>query len=404
MLVHREAARRVGDGCCLAAWLTIALAACTLDANPAALHGLGRLPLRDEDAGMTASTTPDTPPLSGDGAACAKNEECASQHCQHEICCREGECCNSVDDCPGASMGITCEKPASCQGVRGVIACTEHRCTAAMSEDDDSACTKQVEASDCGPYPSVFCNGKADQQAPRCADSCRRDSNCDPSAHCDDTCVPDVQEGEACDEDSDCEGGHCNHGICCESGDCCRKPADCPATYAFAARCDDVATCQGTRADATCEHHSCGTKLTQDDSACDGQLADACGAATDSLCTAEVDQPIARCANGCKSDAECDEGAHCDGTCILRVPNGTACSSDAACESAHCQNGFCCEAGDCCRARTDCPRRYEIPAICADYESCMGYHWEATCSFSSCWSRPIVDGFACGFCTPAQRQ
>ncbi|MBK8592586.1 MAG: hypothetical protein IPN77_26410 [Sandaracinaceae bacterium] len=49
---------------------------------------------------------------------------------------------------------------------------------------DDTACNAGVEASDCGPYPSRFCNGLASQVSPVCGGSCSGNGQCDVDAHC----------------------------------------------------------------------------------------------------------------------------------------------------------------------------------------------------------------------------
>jgi hypothetical protein len=285
--------------------------------------------------------------------------------------------------------------------LRGDIECSDHRCAAPRGTADDSGCGRDLMADDCGLYAAVFCTGEAKQKAPRCANSCERDEECDSEAHCDGTCILDAPNGQACDENSDCVAGHCQNGHCCTGGDCCSAPSDCPMSYASAPVCDDPTRCQGSRSNATCEQNVCASAKADDDSACAGKLADTCGAAVDSLCTAEVEQPGMRCKASCMADSDCDVSAHCEaGTCAADVPNGGACGANSACTSGHCQNGFCCENGDCCASARNCPARYQPPPVCADLQACTGYRFEATCSYSSCWIRPIPDVRPCGLCQP----
>jgi len=185
----RNALICVGFGSLLGA----ALPTCTLETAPNSLGPAG-LPRLEVDAGTPALVEEDagsTPPSSGDGETCSEDADCASGHCDHEVCCSAGDCCLRDADCEGGDTGVTCEDRATCQGRRGVIGCEDHRCVAATGSDDDSACGKRVKANDCGPYPAVFCNGKREQDEPVCADACSDDADCDAEAHCDDdVCDP----------------------------------------------------------------------------------------------------------------------------------------------------------------------------------------------------------------------
>jgi hypothetical protein len=387
--------------------LSALLPTCTLETAPSSLGAPG-LPRAGVDVGKPAIVEEDAgsaPPSSGDGETCGEDADCESDHCDHEVCCSAGSCCLQDADCErDGRTGVSCEDPATCQGRRGVLGCEDYRCVAATGSDDDSACDKRVQASDCGPYPAVFCNGKRKQDEPPCADACSDDADCDAEAHCeDDVCVLDVPDGEDCDADADCVSDHCANGACCADGDCCKTAESCPASYASSPQCDDPSACQGTRNDASCVEHVCGSNGVEDDSACEGELADECGDYANAICIGEETQPPPECPDSCDDDSACDEDAHCDGSCVPDVPTGDSCEDDSECQTGHCQNGLCCANGDCCNTRRDCPFFYSTPPLCINRDGCEGYRREAECTFNVCWARTIPDYTACGRCEVSSR-
>ena len=330
------------------------------------------------------------------GGACDEDSDCASAHCENGFCCDDGRCCGVTSDCPGGgSFGATCDDSAGCQGSRGEIVCAEFQCTTREGIADDSACDESVQANDCGYALPVYCSGEVNQTSPPCPTSCTEDSECDEGAHCDGVCVPDLPDGDLCDEASDCVSGHCNNDLCCSGGDCCRTPAECPASYSTAATCDSPASCQGTRDAAVCLSFVCGTALdVPDDSACTtGVEANSCGLYPSRFCTGGSDQPSPMCAASCTSDSECDANAHCDDeACVADVPNGAICDEASDCISGHCQNGFCCASGDCCSRGTDCaPSTYGEPSACTDAASCQGQRRDPVCTNNQCGLGGLVD-------------
>jgi hypothetical protein len=248
----------------------------------------------------------------------------------------------------------------------------------------DSACGPTIEANTCGFYRSVFCTGAASQPVPTCPSSCASDDDCDANGHCDSACVPDLADGNVCDENSDCESGYCNNNVCCRGGDCCLNAGTCPARYGSPATCDSPETCQGTRDAATCVDFRCGTQMdVPDDSACTAStLANTCGLYPSRFCTGGTDQPPPMCAVACSADSECDENAHCDlGMCTLDLPDGSACDETSDCTSAHCQNGYCCASGDCCAGASNCPfGLYGEPSNCDSPTTCQGRRRDPVCS------------------------
>jgi hypothetical protein len=252
-------------------------------------------------------------------------------------------------------MGATCDEPATCQGTRGEVICKDFQCATRDGVPDDEACDATIEANDCGAFLTVFCNGRSEQRAPSCPTSCISDQECDPKAHCDGTCQPDVADGEACEENSDCISDHCDAGTCCASGDCCRMPRDCRG-YDTPSTCVDPQNCQGMRTEATCTNFVCGMTTTDDDSGCGpGMLAQSCGPNRDLICNGTASQS-GTCGVMCTSDAQCDADAHCAGVyCTADLRDGERCQEASDCASDHCDGNVCCRGANCCLQNTDCP-------------------------------------------------
>ena len=341
------------------------------------------------------SCQPDWP----DGHACDEDSDCISAYCGNGFCCRAGDCCGVAGDCPPAySLAPRCDQPSSCQGTRVDPVCGPDQRCSSEEVDDDSACTPDVLSDRCGAAQDLFCTGELAQQDPLCPGDCASDDECDPSAHCDGSCQPDLMDGRPCDEDSDCISLHCGNGFCCARGDCCAAAGNCPADYTRAPSCDDPASCQGTRQDATCSDSICGTgDPINDDRGCGPRLqSDACGLYLPVFCDGGDDQDDPDCPRACAGDEECDAGAHCDDTCMPDLADGLACDEASDCESGHCGNGFCCRAGDCCGGPADCPEGYTQAAACDRPSACQGSRVDAVCREDSrCASETVDDDSAC---------
>ena len=152
------------------------------------------------------------------GDSCNDNAECQSAHCQNGYCCATGDCCGGDVNCNGYDIAPDCDNTTTCQGTRTDGVCNASSQCAAQSVNDDSACNGQ-ESSACGPYPSTFCSASQNQTPPVCTSMCMVDTDCDPSAHCDNgVCVPDEGPGGFCDEPSDCTASlTCVDSVCCNS-------------------------------------------------------------------------------------------------------------------------------------------------------------------------------------------
>jgi hypothetical protein len=335
-----------------------------------------------------------------DGSTCDEDTDCAGARCDNGFCCNGGICCNAPSDCPTTGGFISvCDSPAGCQGTTGAPSCVDFVCGTVAGVPDDSGCSTSVVANECGFFLPVRCTGAEVQSPPFCPSTCADDAECDAVAHCDVVCLPDLADGQSCDEASDCVSGYCNNGVCCAGGDCCVRPGDCPASYANPARCEVPNACQGTRDAATCVGFVCNTTANvPDDSACSaGVLADACGSYPSRFCTGAVDQPPPSCASSCASDGECDADAHCDaGACVPDLDAGRMCDEASDCRSDYCSNGFCCAGGDCCALARDCPAEYSSPPRCESGTTCQGSRDAAVCIGFVCNTMTnVADDSAC---------
>ncbi len=337
-----------------------------------------------------------------DGSGCTEDSDCVGGHCQNNFCCATGDCCSGATDCPLATWttAASCGTTATCQGTRQDRECQASMCKKSAPIADDRACSGTTQAIGCpAGYPPRFCDGAADQSAPVCPTTCTDETECSAGYHCDDTCVPNVLDGGGCDEHSDCASGRCDNGHCCAAGECCAVAGDCAdAPYVEAATCDTASACDGHRVDKVCGAGSRCVKSgpVDDDSACGPSVvANTCGDYVSVVCSGSASQPSApACPTSCTLDAECDAAAHCDGTCVPDVIDGTICNEASDCASGHCQNGFCCGGpnNDCCAAASDCPASYSSAPACVDPARCDGAKAVATCSATKiCGTQPGVD-------------
>ena len=351
-----------------------------------------------------------------DGDACSDDNECLSGYCGAvgggglTICCGGGDCCTELADCSGSyASPAQCTSPETCQGIRGDAGCVDHQCQT-VPADDDSACAAGSVADDCQSFADETCPGGSDQPVAACPDGCEDDTVCDPGAHCLEgfepgdpgACLPDLVDGEECDEASDCVSAYCSQaaaepgGYCCAAGDCCDVAASCDG-YAVPATCDDAVTCQGVRMNATCESNQCGAELVQDDSGChDAVQSKDCGLQAPALCNGTADQTEPQCVSGCTTDADCADAAHCEGTeCKPDLPDGLACTGDAQCASKHCSGGLCCATGDCCIEPGDCPAEYTVGSTCDEPATCQGQRSVPTCTLNVCGALEEPDDSGC---------
>lgn len=297
----------------------------------------------------------------------------------------DNNCAGGVDDSPADCQAAMCELGQLGYFERGADVCA------------GTLGCQQQNAVACGLYTCSLGGEDGDE----CADACdvEVDVKCIETAHCDaSVCYPDVANGLACDEDSDCSSAHCQNGFCCADGDCCAVASDCPTFGTFMPVCDTPSTCQGTRGEAVCNaNFECTTQNgVPDDSACGtGVVANDCGWFLPVSCAGGANQTPPACPTTCGDNADCDLGGWCDpvtDTCREDLTDGQACGvDDARCQSGHCQNGFCCASGDCCATVGDCPGSYSSPPVCTSPSACDGESDVATCTASICGTQLDVD-------------
>ena len=118
-------------------------------------------------------------------------------------------------------------------------------------------------------------------------------------------------------------------------------PDNCPPVDSTPV-CNNSSTCQGYHLEATCINDTCGITSVDDDRACDALvMVNDCGPYLSIYCNGQVNQSAPTCPTSCVSDAECDPNARCDGTCQLRLPNGSPCDENSDCLSGSCVGGYC---------------------------------------------------------------
>lgn len=322
------------------------------------------------------------------GEPCNKDEVCESGHCSNNVCCTKGECCRDAEDCSGNKKPGVCMDATSCSGMKPVATCERNQCGSKMA-DDDSACDSMVEANDCGLFKSVFCTGEVKQRAVQCETTCTGDDECDLGAHCQNgDCISNAIAGSQCTADNECQTGHCVAGMCCTGDNCCATDADCDqAKYGKPVTCDSPETCQGTSGVAVCQGGRCGTKLTDDDTACGATVtAHECEGGPSVQCAGGRDQmtPPA-CASGkmCSRDLDCERSSYCEaGTSRLA---GGMCKPDVA-NAASCDRGEMCQSGHCGKTTTGTGFGAKTTGSCCSYDCCdkAALCPELDCSMSAC--------------------
>ena len=319
------------------------------------------------------------------GHPCTDDEQCKSDHCDNDICCAEGACCVTADDCSDECRTSSCDvdntcrttilRPCGAEDSTGSDLCqADHRC------DGQGTCLQVTSA--CSPYAgnNTFECSVGESVTENCPDSCTSPAHCAEGFTCDDgTCTADktLLNGDVCTDDALCISGHCRNGYCCESGDCCATAGD----------CGDLCGATGC-VDARCVVESpvaCGAEDLSGDDRCGGNARcdGAGGCLTLALCNDgygpipdqfSCDAGISvsqTCQSTCNSDPACSPGFECDTdnnecVAIAYAENGSACDVDADCASGHCGNGHCCDDGDCCSVADDCQEGRCVYEICSD--------------------------------------
>ncbi len=378
----------------------------------------------------------DTRLLRENGATCARDEQCASDHCQNDLCCPEGDCCSTPGDnaeCPTTTCQTSfCDGNFHCE--YHLLSCGAVDLEAAEPCRDSDRCDGEGSCLPVTPCDDAAYSGSGeyvcteDTVAEVCLAACARDADCESGFYCvESVCIALLSNGEAgCDDNLDCASGHCDtgSGICCEAGTCCTADDDCgryacdTTAWSCLTHCrdadeaDDDGRCTSA-GDYHCDNGWCYEDLTNGEQWCDESsdcLSDHCDDAN-AMCCAD-----GRC---CDGDAACggarclvDEGYFCvetctvggvdmdnlcavgyacqDGTCVSgALQNGAACTADGLCASGHCDNGYCCAEGECCATVADCTAESLCNrAACSGAKQCVYYPL-------ACASYDLGDGEIC---------
>jgi hypothetical protein len=291
------------------------------------------------------------------GEPCAANhpEECESGICAQGVCCGSacsGSCMscalpNSAGVCTavgngGADPAKLCVdgKPASCGtdgkcdgngGCRkypvGAL-CSPPTCKAGM-ETKSSFCDANgvcppPESTTCTPI--IVCNAGGNA----CEKTCTKDSQCLAGTKCFGGKCGLLDDGKACDENSDCKSKFCVDGVCCNAGCGGSNKNDCQTCLAKeGATKDGVCT---PRTGRTCNDGNACTKV---DVCVDSPAGSVCSGTMPVVCTA-LDQchvaGVCNPANGTCSNPNAPDT-------ITACTDGNMCTTDDKCMAGKCVPG-----------------------------------------------------------------
>jgi len=364
-----------------------------------------------------------------DGVVCATADECASGHCEGNVCCQTacgGTCetcasgaCEPVDHaqvpdrCAGASWcvddacvamsGSTCGPGGACLG--GLV-CREGACGPPASLGTTCASGAQCATGHC--VDGVCCegacvevchacgaSGRCDPIAPGSPDACAGGLVCSAAGAC------GAVDGATCGDDGECASGACVDGRCCPEacGGTCEScatgtclglvgeaPGECCAVGALCLGrgvCGTITGGAGGPGDACDEPADC------DSGACIlivATIGFCCDRACDGECeTCAASDPLGTCSavKGREHPGRCDGARWCDaeGVCVERV--GADCGADDDCAD----GTFCDLAGG-----ATCQPERAVAAGCGRDGECASGH----CADGRCCDR-ACDG-ACEAC------
>ncbi|HIA04873.1 MAG TPA: hypothetical protein EYN66_23755, partial [Myxococcales bacterium] len=215
----------------------------------------------------------------------------------------------------GLTISGSCDSIGSC-----VYACTHEPCCLPSHKKITQPDGTVTETYNCEIPPN------ADGECVNAGDLC--DPPCGPGAKC--TTNGECHCGEA--------GASCDDGDKCTDGDSCSEDGS-SCDPGPAKDCSDGNVCTGNE---TCEPDT-GNCTAGPPPQCGNYACDITSGCKDS-CTLET------WAADCAANYGCS-----DGQCVSNTAeNGEDCSSDNACKSVHCQNGFCCDNDKCCNNTGDC--------------------------------------------------
>lgn len=354
------------------------------------------------------------------GESCDFNSDCASGHCDNDLCCPAGTCCATPgdgDDCPLLlCKTVYCDGNYQCRYFNLPVGTADLK--------DGESCDGQMLCDGEGECLSVsYCDSEAfkgtgtftkdgDALQEGCRETCTSDSDCNEGYECQSgSCVLSSTGGDTdCGSDADCSSGSCDEtlNVCCATGSCCVLDESC-GRYSCnleTRMCNTQCLVDGEDYDAACSSlgdYHCDNGWCYDDLSNGAKWCDEGGDCLSEHC----DSASAMCCSQgtcCEDDDDCDgmrcqteNGSYCpdtcaplgtdddtlcreyyvceSGVCVLEtLENGEACDFDEACESSHCSNGYCCEEGECCASIDDCTQDLMCNvAACQGNNQCVYY-------------------------------
>lgn len=370
------------------------------------------------------STTVDTP--QANGAACAVDADCATDHCVDGVCCESAcpgcnACANSMtgqddgkcapalvgtdphDACADQTASNQCGTDGSCDG-NGACAkvSASHVCAAAgcsadgktfsaastCDRDGKGVCTTVV-AQDCQGFPCT---------ATGCAKPCAVQTDCGSGNYCDlgtGKCSALKPDGVTATKPYECASNVLADGVCCNE--------------ACEGQCQSCKQTLGTCKNVTAPRSSCGGSGTCGTKLCDGARPDCVfpgnQVSCPSSCSADATAQLTSACNGsgacgAAQATTCSAGNYCSGgKCTGKLTTGTGnCAGNVSCSSSNCSASptggtMCCASG-----RVNCSQGcYDLKSDAKHCGSCAGdCGANSVCTNSVC--QCAAGKFTCGRC------
>ena len=254
--------------------------------------------------------------------------------------------------------------------------------------------------------------------------TCTGTNACDGTGNC------KYKNGQACTTGSQCAGGLCVDGYCCNStclgtcqgcgvtgkeGTCSLLPqwskdayASSPCTGGNA--CDGQGTCKKIDGQGCSGTTDCVSSLCVDGRCCDTACTDTCKSCA-------VMGNVGVCSNVPKWQADanatltCTGNNVCDGSGTCRLKNGQVCTADSQCTSGICKDGYCCNesCGASCMTCSRVPGQCSVtlynnedkdtgcvsPKVCDGNGMCMLALGQVCLNHPECASGLCIDGNCC---------